>query len=76
MNKDTTVRAITDLLARLQRAKIYYTLAHNRYDAITIDVSVPGQRIEIDVLSDGTTEVEVFKSDGTIWTGCGYCSSF
>ncbi len=67
MNGKGTIREIRDITARLDRAKIYYRLAHERYEAITIDVSVPGQRIEIDVLSDGTIEVEIFKSDGTIY---------
>lgn len=34
-----------------------------------VDVSVPGQRCEIDVLSDGSLEVEVFRSNGVIGDG-------
>jgi hypothetical protein len=57
---------VLDLLNRLQKAKIHYKLAHNQEDAITIEVAVPGQRWEIDCHANGTTDVEVFKSDGSI----------
>jgi hypothetical protein len=31
-----------------------------------LDVTVPGERWEIDLLRDGSIEIEVCKSDGTI----------
>ena len=54
------------MLNRLDQAKIYYNLAHHQEDAITIEVAVPGQRWEFDCYSNGTIEVEIFKSDGSI----------
>ena len=54
------------LLNRLQEALIFYTVAHNQEDAISIQVVVPGQRWEIDFYLDGTVDIEIFKSDGTI----------
>lgn len=52
---------------KLRNAHISYSLEINRYDAISVNVAVPGQRWEVDFLSDGTIEVEVFKSDGNIY---------
>ena len=60
------LQKVLELLGRLQQAKISYKLAHNQEDAITIEVAVPGQRWEIDCYSNGTIEVEIFKSDGAI----------
>jgi hypothetical protein len=57
---------LLDLLDRLDKANIYYTLAHSQQDAITVKVDVPGQRWEIDYYSNGTIDVEVLKSDGSI----------
>jgi len=55
-----------DIIARLKIAGISYQVAQYRENAVSIAVAVPGQRWEIDVLCDGTVDVEVFRSDGTI----------
>ncbi len=57
---------VLGLLKRLHDARIYFTLAHNQEDAITIQVVVPGQRWEIDCYVDGTIDIEIFKSDGAV----------
>jgi len=64
---NTTV--FTDLvafLAKLEQQRINYTLAHNREDALTVLVAVPGERWEIEFLSDGSIEIEKFLSTGEI----------
>jgi hypothetical protein len=70
MNKavlpDRDLRALLELLSRLEAAKIHFTLVRNQEDAITIEVAVPGQRWEIDCYGNGKMEVEIFKSDGAI----------
>ena len=58
---------IMDIVNRLKRANIFLSVDNYREDAISIKAVVPGQRWEIDVLSDGTVDVEVFKSDGTLF---------
>ena len=63
----TTTDTLYSLLDRLQRASIHTAVRHDREGAVSIDATVPGERWEIDVLADGTIEVEVFKSDGTIF---------
>jgi hypothetical protein len=54
------------LLAQLRQAKIHHSLRDTRENAVSVDVAVPGERWEIDLLDDGSVEIEVFRSDGTI----------
>ena len=54
------------LLDRLRRAKIHYRIRDDRLGAVSIDAVVPGERWEIDLLEDGSIDIEVFKSDGSI----------
>jgi hypothetical protein len=57
---------LLSFLNDLRAAKIAYRLSHVRDDAIMVEVAVPGERWEVEFLEDGTVEVEVFTSDGTI----------
>ena len=55
------------LLARLDHARLRYTVAHYRKDApVSVQVAVPGERWEIDLLADGKIEFERFVSDGAV----------
>lgn len=62
----TTTDTLYALLDRLRQARIHYRVRDDREGAVSIDVTVPGERWEIDVLADGTVEIEIFTSDGTI----------
>ncbi len=64
--KTKTTADLYALLDRLRRAKIHYRIRDDREGAVSIDVAVPGERWEIDLLEDGTLEIEIFTSDGTI----------
>lgn len=57
---------LISFLTELKEAHIAYRLGHNRDDAITVEIAVPGERWEAEFHEDGTVEVEVFRSDGTI----------
>lgn len=59
-----TIQEIVAFLGKLSDNGIYSRLAANRADAISIEVTVPDERWEIDFLEDGTIEIEVFKSIG------------
>jgi len=61
------IEGLIQLLERLKGSHIYFQLARYRDDAVSIEVFVPGQRWEIDVLTDGEVCVEVFKSAGEIY---------
>lgn len=50
----------------LEKQAIDYSLAHHRDEAVMVIVAVPGERWEIEFLSDGSVEVEKFVSNGEI----------
>lgn len=58
--------ALLRFLNRLSDAGIHYTIRHSRFDAVMVEVAVPGQRWEIDFLADGDVDVEIFKPDGGV----------
>jgi len=49
-----------DLLADLDAASIHYTLARDRPDTVRVNVTVVGERVEVDVFEDGQMEVARF----------------
>ncbi len=60
-----TIGDLTTFAERLDEAGISYQLMIYRADAVSFFIAVPGERWEVDYLSDGTVDVEVFKSDDT-----------
>jgi hypothetical protein len=54
-------------LGKLEQKGINYALAYNRDEAIMVTVAVPGERWEVEFLSDGSVEVERFTSNGEIY---------
>lgn len=48
------------LLQELDSSNIHYRLDRYRDDVVTVHVTVPGQRIEIDVESNGTVNTASF----------------
>ena len=57
---------LLSFLNRLDERKACYTICHHRDEAIMVKVDVPGERWEIEFMSDGTIEVERFRSSGEI----------
>ena len=66
MNNDA-FNSLVAFLDKLEQKKISYTLAHNRDEAIMVLVAVPGERWEIEFMSDGSVEIEKFISNGEIY---------
>ncbi len=63
------LRQMLELLRRLEEAKISYRLEQSRDDALMIEVTVPGQRWEIEFVDYGDefqVEIERFVSNGHI----------
>lgn len=60
-----TLESLIDFLNKLEDRKIYYRLNKVR-DSILVEVSVPGQRWEIEFMQDGTIQIEKFVSNGNI----------
>jgi len=57
---------LLEFIRHLESAKIAYRLDSYRYDGVSVVVTVPGQRWEIDFLADGDIDVERFVSNGHI----------
>jgi hypothetical protein len=53
-------------LNELEQAGIHYQLMHARDGVIMVTGAVPGERWEIEFLTDGSVEVERFVSEGEI----------
>lgn len=49
-----------DLLLALDATRIHYTLARDRPDTVRVDVTLVGERVEVDVFDDGHMEVSRF----------------
>ncbi len=54
------------LSKELEEAGIWNEIRLFREDGITVLARVPGEYWEIDLLEDGTTDVEVFRTTGEI----------
>lgn len=57
---------LRSFISKLEETNIHFELSHYRDDAISVVVTVPGQRWEVDFLNDGSIDVEKFVSNGTI----------
>ena len=54
------------LLSDLDNASIDYTLARDRPDTVRVNLTVVGERVEVDVFEDGHMEVSRFLGSGDI----------
>jgi hypothetical protein len=52
---------LTEFLVRLDAEHIYYRLNRDR-DAVMVEVSVPGERWEVEFMDAGGVEVEIFHT--------------
>ena len=57
------------LLKELDKAKYFYTLSRHRSDTVQVDVTFVGERVEVDVFSDGHMEVSRFLGTEDILGG-------
>lgn len=57
---------IYEVLRMLDGARLHDVLERDRPDTITITVSIPGERIEIDVFEDEHIEFSRFRGDESI----------
>jgi len=65
----TEANRLYEILRQLDDADIKFELAYNRDNAVSIMITVPGERWEIDVFDEGAVEVERFVSGGVTETG-------
>ncbi len=57
-----TIDGLLNFLERLKSARIHYRLSDPTEGAIMVEISVPGERWEVEFHQDGTVRVEVFVS--------------
>ena len=59
-------RRLLDFIQRLYAAGLSYRLKSTRPESVCVEVSVPGERWEVEFMDDGGIEIERFRSDGGI----------
>lgn len=62
-----TLEELIQFINKLEERKIFFRVDKIRNESILINVTVPGQRWEIEFLTDGSVEIEKFISDGQIF---------
>jgi len=60
---------LAHFLEELRDASIHFTVGSVRPGAIMVNVTVPGERWEVEFLDNGSTEVQRFVSAGEITDG-------
>lgn len=55
-----------EFLDELEKRKIYYRLNKVR-DSVMVEIAVPGQRWEVEFMSNGDIQIEKFISEGKIY---------
>jgi hypothetical protein len=66
---DATGSSLADVAAflrKLEEAHIHFTLTSVREGAVMVQVTVPGERWEVEFFPDHEPEIEVFSSDGDV----------
>lgn len=61
------MKKLYNFLNKLEQNSIYYKLDKIREDSIMVEVAIPGERWEIEFMSDDSFEIEKFKSNGEIF---------
>lgn len=56
---------LINFLDKLEERKIYFDLAKIR-DSILVEISVPGQKWEVEFMKDGSVEIEKFCTEGVL----------
>jgi hypothetical protein len=59
--------SIHDFIRELDGTRTHYRLLSVREGAVMVEVAVPGERWEVEFFDDREPEIEVFRSDGTIF---------
>jgi hypothetical protein len=62
-----TQPTLHNFLRELDDTGTHYSLSSVRETAVMVHVSLPGERWEVEFFEDREPEVEIFRSDGTIY---------
>jgi hypothetical protein len=55
------------LIRELDASGTHYALTSVREGAVMVQITIPGERWEVEFFDDSEPEIEVFRSDGTIF---------
>ena len=58
---------VHEFIRELDATRTHYALTSVREGAVMVQVTLPGERWEVEFFDDREPEVEVFRSDGTIF---------
>ena len=72
----TTIGDFINLLNKLEIANISFKLDKYLGDAVSIIITVPGERWEVDIDRNGDVQLEVFRSDGEIFDASKFAEVF
>ena len=61
-----SIESLIDFLEELEKRKIFFYLSKIR-DSVLVEISVPGQRWEVEFMANGSIEIEKFISEGIIY---------
>lgn len=56
-----------DFIRELEQTRTYFSLTSVREGAVMVEVALPDERWEIEFFDDREPEIEIYKSDGTIF---------
>lgn len=62
-----TAQGLHDLIRELDETRTHYNLTSVREGAVMVEVALPGERWEIEFFEDREPEVEIYRSEGTIF---------
>jgi len=60
-------QSVHDFLRELDESRTYYRLTSVREGAVIVEVALPDERWEIEFFDNRDPEIEVYRSDGTIF---------
>lgn len=61
------MKELISFLNKLEEKKIFYQISKIRNESILIEITVPGQKWEVEFMENGDVEIEKFLSNGTIY---------
>ena len=63
----STLHELQAFLTKLEAVHAHFDLTSVREGAIMVEVTLPGERWEVEFFTDREPEVEIFRSDGEIF---------
>ncbi len=59
---DAIFESLLAFLNRLDRAGVWYRLGHTKPESVMVEVALPGEHWEVELMADGAVEIERYRS--------------